>query len=106
MAPRLGYRPVRSVGVPLLPQRRAEHYMHMPQTAELWTAERIRALPDDGLRHEVVDGEHLVTPAPRVVHQEAVLALAARLRAHVKKHDLGNVMISPADIELDRKTLV
>jgi hypothetical protein len=44
MAPRLGYRGVGSVGAPLPPQRRAEHYMGMPQAAELWTAERIRAL--------------------------------------------------------------
>ncbi len=80
--------------------------MGMPQTAELWTAERIRALPDDGLRHEVVDGEHLVTPAPRVPHQDAVLVLATRLHAYVQEHDLGKVMISPADLELDRKTLV
>ncbi len=80
--------------------------MGMPQTAELWTAERIRALPDDGLRHEVVDGEHLVTPAPRAPHQNAVLLLATELRAYVKRHDVGNVMVSPADLELDRKTLL
>jgi len=80
--------------------------MGMPQAAEIWTAERIRALPDDGLRHEVVDGEHLVTPAPRVPHQDAVLLLATQLRAYVKQHGLGKVMVSPADLELDRKTLV
>lgn len=88
------------------PQRRAEQLMGMPQAAEIWTAERIRALPDDGRRHEVVDGEHLVTPAPRVPHQDAVLLLATQLRAYVKPHGLGKVMVSPADLELDRKTLV
>ncbi len=80
--------------------------MVMPQAAETWTAERIRALPDDGLRHEVVDGEHLVTPAPRAPHQDAVFILARLLHRYVKQHRLGKVMFSPADIELDRHTLV
>jgi hypothetical protein len=28
------------------------------------TYEDLLALPDDGLRHELIDGEHFVTPAP------------------------------------------
>jgi Uma2 family endonuclease len=80
--------------------------MGMPQTAEIWTAERIRALPDDGLRHEVVDGEHLVTPAPRALHQIAISELEAVLRPYVREHRLGRVIFSPADLELDQKSLV
>ena len=80
--------------------------MVMPQTAELWTAERVRALPDDGFRHEVVDGEHLVSPSPRPVHQIAVSELFRRLDAYVRQHELGRVMTSPADIELDPRTLM
>src|SRR5205823_894182 len=38
--------------------------MGMPRTAERWTADMVRALPDDGNRYEVVDGQLLVTPAP------------------------------------------
>jgi hypothetical protein len=34
-----------------------------------WTAEMVRQLPDDGNRYEVVHGELLVTPAPRLNHQ-------------------------------------
>ena len=91
----------------LLPTpRRAEQTMGMPQAAELWTAERIRALPDDGLRHEVVDGEHLVTPAPRAPHQVAVFELALRLNEYVREHGLGRVMHSPADLEFDPHTLM
>ena len=79
--------------------------MGMPQTAEMWTAEQIRALPDDGLRHEVVDGEHLVTPAPRAPHQVAVFELAKLLDQYVVRHSLGRVMHSPADLEFDPHTL-
>lgn len=80
--------------------------MGMPQTVESWTAERVRALPDDGLRHEVVDGEHLVTPAPRAPHQVALSELEALLRPYVQEHGLGRVLHSPADIEFDPHTLV
>jgi len=38
--------------------------MGMAQASTTWTGERVRALPDDGLRYELVDGELLVTPSP------------------------------------------
>ncbi len=34
--------------------------MGMPQPITDWTVERVLALPDDGNRYEVVDGELLV----------------------------------------------
>jgi Uma2 family endonuclease len=80
--------------------------MGMPQTAEVWTAERIRALPDDRHRHEVVDGEHLVTPAPRVVHERAAGLLWDALRRYVRTHALGECFGSLSDLELDPRTLV
>ena len=80
--------------------------MGMPQTADVWTAERIRALPDDRRRHEVVDGEHLVTPAPRVVHERAVGLLRDALRPYVDSHALGECFAGRSDVELDPRTLV
>lgn len=41
------------------------------------------ALPDDGKRYEILDGELVVTPAPSRKHQRVVLRLAALLDAHV-----------------------
>ena len=80
--------------------------MGMPQAAETWTAEQIRALPDDGLRHEVVDGEHLVSPSPRLKHQRALGLLFGPLTLYVVEHRLGECLTSPADVELDPHTLV
>ena len=80
--------------------------MGMPQTAEVWTAEQIRALPDDGLRHEVVDGEHLVTPAPLLVHQRAVGLFHRHLTLYVIAHGLGECLAAPADVEFDPHTMV
>jgi len=80
--------------------------MGMPQAAEGWTAEMVRALPDDGNRYEVVDGELLVSPAPRLRHQEAVTELMFAVRPYVHGHGLGCALASPADIEFDPRTLV
>jgi Uma2 family endonuclease len=78
----------------------------MPHAAERWTAEQVRALPDDGRRHEVVDGELLMTPTPAWRHQEAIASLFVRLREWLGIHRIGHVIFAPADIELDRHTLV
>jgi Uma2 family endonuclease len=71
-----------------------------------WTAARVRRLPDDGIRYECVDGELFMTPAPVSRHQRVVGDLSFILHAYVQRHTLGEVWTSPADIELDRRTLV
>jgi Uma2 family endonuclease len=78
--------------------------MVSPQTR--WTAAMVRALPDDGFRHEVIDGEHVVTPAPSWTHQYAVGELVARLRAYLSEHRVGDVIFAPADVEFDEYNLV
>ncbi len=80
--------------------------MGMPETVQLWTAEMVRALPEDGKRYEVIAGELFVTPAPSYDHQEAVVRLWARLDPYVKVHLVGRATVSPADIEFDEYTLV
>jgi Uma2 family endonuclease len=80
--------------------------MAMPQTLEQWTAARVRALPEDGKRYEVVDGELFVTPAPTFDHQRAVGELYVRLREYCRATHVGEAVMSPADIEFDPRTLV
>jgi len=74
--------------------------MGMAQASTTWTGERVRALPDDGLRYELVDGELLVTPSPGWTHQTAVAALFRRLDGYVGSNPLGWVRFAPADISL------
>ena len=40
-----------------------------------WTCRDLVALPDDHLRHELIDGEHVVTPSPNTAHQALGRAL-------------------------------
>lgn len=81
--------------------------MAMPATAGRWTAEMVRALPDDGKRYEVIAGELLVTPAPMPRHQLVQMRLIGALLPYVERtrEDL-QLLASPADISWDEDTLV
>jgi Uma2 family endonuclease len=72
--------------------------MGMPATIGDWTVEMLDALPDDGQRYEVVDGELFVTPGPGEFHQDIVGRLYIRLDAYLAGHGIGRAMISPADV--------
>jgi Uma2 family endonuclease len=80
--------------------------MGMPAQQTEWTAEMARALPDDGKRYEVLDGELFVTPAPSLRHQTAAAELWARLNPYVRGLSLGVALVSPADIEFSPRRLV
>jgi Uma2 family endonuclease len=79
--------------------------MGMP-AVEFWTAEMVRALPEDGKRYETVHGELLVTPAPRTWHQELVGRLFIALRAYLERERVGHALMSPADISWGPDSLV
>lgn len=56
-------------------------------------------LPDDGRRHELIDGAHYVTPSPNLNHQELVLRLALSLGHHLEDRlDRGRLFIAPLDV--------
>ena len=71
-----------------------------------WTADRALALPNDGNRYEVLDGELFVTPSPTWGHQSGLEAILPSLRAYVKAHRLGWTRWSPADIVFSPRRLV
>lgn len=71
-----------------------------------WTADLARALPDDGKRYEVLNGELFVTPAPSADHQEALAVLFRILDPYVREHRIGHLFLSPADIEFSPRRLV
>ena len=64
------------------------------------------ALPNDGKRYEIHDGELSVTPAPGRKHQRVVLRLGAALDAYVTARHLGEVDIAPFDVVLGDPTIV
>ena len=63
------------------------------------------ALPDDGKRYEIHDGELWEMAAPTLLHQILLGRLFALLNAHVTAQGLGLVMVAPLDVILsDRPT--
>ncbi len=71
-----------------------------------YTAEMVRAMPDDGNRYEVVYGELLVTPAPRLWHQVVVQRLSLAIGQYLKKEPVAVVLTAPADISWGPDVLV
>src|SRR5436309_4474204 len=85
---------------------RGRHLMGMPDAKTPWTREMVLALPDDGNRYELIDGELLVSPSPRALHQRAVLCLYDRLGPFVRRHRIGVVGLAPSDLDLESGQLV
>jgi Uma2 family endonuclease len=56
---------------------------------------QLDALPDDGQRYELVDGELLVSKAPGMPHQRSLLRLAVRLSNSVADSGAGEVLLTP-----------
>ncbi|MCW8140535.1 MAG: Uma2 family endonuclease [Planctomycetota bacterium] len=66
-----------------------------------FTYEDYRRVPDDGQRHEVLDGEHVVSPAPGRRHQQVLKRLAVKLVLHVEgERRRGEVYFAPFDVLL------
>lgn len=108
--------PAAAAGAPILgnvalpDSQHAEHYMGMPAVdRRRWTAQEVRDLvaesPLATPRYELVDGELLVTPSPRPLHQEGVAVLFIALRAYLARNAVGHALTSPCDVELEPEFL-
>lgn len=56
--------------------------------------------PEDGLRHELIDGEHYVTPTPIWKHQAIATTLVGIIWSYLKEHPVGRVITAPFDVIL------
>ncbi len=63
------------------------------------------ALPDDGTRYQLVEGELVVNPSPTRWHQVVLGEIFTRLHAHVREHDLGEVDFAPLDTVLSERNV-
>jgi Uma2 family endonuclease len=62
--------------------------------------------PDDGKRHEIIDGDHFMSPAPSTKHQTVSRHLQFQLYAQLELTSRGKVFDAPTDVELSEHDIV
>jgi Uma2 family endonuclease len=63
-----------------------------------FTYEDYLLFPNDGKRHELIDGEHYVTPSPNAKHQTVSVNLTVILSRFVRERRLGRIFSAPFDV--------
>src|SRR5215510_1418524 len=54
--------------------------------------------PDDGKRHELIDGEHYVTPSPSRKHQAIAWNLTVIIGTYLEAHPIARAFAAPFDV--------
>jgi Uma2 family endonuclease len=70
------------------------------------TYEDYLLFPDDGRRHELIGGEHFVSPSPVRKHQRASANLQRILSSLIFDHRLGFLYAAPFDVILSDEDVV
>ena len=71
-----------------------------------WTYRDLVALPDDRLRHELIDGEHVVTPSPAIPHQVILWNLTELLAPYLRAKAIGTALAGPVDVKFSPSTVL
>ncbi len=61
--------------------------------------ESFQKIPYDGLGHHLVNGVHIVTPAPSTNHQVISAEIFNQLTNFVKQKNVGKVLCAPLDVK-------
>jgi Uma2 family endonuclease len=62
--------------------------------------------PDDGKRHELIDGEHYVTPSPNLGHQRILGKLHLAIGKYLERQPIGEVFFAPLDVVMSNFDVV
>lgn len=69
-------------------------------TEKKWTWDDYATLPEDGRRHEVIGGVHVVDPSPSTQHQHISKRLQYQLYTKIELAGLGLLFNAPFDVQL------
>ena len=74
--------------------------------AQALTYADLAAIPYDGIRRELLDGELIVSPSPVTRHQRLVLRIVTAFSDHIEANGGGEVFIAPLDVVLSERDVV
>ena len=74
--------------------------MALPDLLRKLTYDDYLLIPEDGQRHEILDGEHYVTASPFFPHQLVSSRLHSRVGPWVESRKLGFLVAAPMDVLL------
>jgi Uma2 family endonuclease len=80
--------------------------MHGARNRVRMTYDDLLRLPDDGLRHELIDGEHFVTPSPSWKHQVVAANLHRLVAPYIYEHRCGIALFAPFDVVFTKYDVV
>lgn len=83
-----------------------EKSMTPANSAVKLTYEDFLLFPDDGQRHELIDGEHYVTPSPNTRHQRISRRLSLLIGSWLETHPVGELFYAPFDIVFSKFDVV
>ena len=82
------------------------HEMKPASSGVKLTYDDFLLFPDDGKRHELIDGEHYVTPTPILRHQAILGRLYLHIATYLKREPRGRLFFAPLDVILTRFDVV
>lgn len=80
--------------------------MALPDLLRKLTYDDYLFFPEDGQRHEILDGEHYVSPSPLIQHQRISGRIYRPLSSWVEERQLGEVLYAPVDVVLSAHDVV
>jgi Uma2 family endonuclease len=69
-----------------------------PAPSARFTYDDFVNFPDDGKRHEIIGGEHYVTPSPNTRHQAVSMNLTRAFILYLEQHPGGRLFAAPFDV--------
>jgi len=71
-----------------------------------WTYKEYAEIPEDGLRHEIINGEHFANPSPSTQHQHVSKRLQYQIYTKIELAGLGVMFNAPMDVQLSEFDIV
>jgi len=70
------------------------------------TYEHYALIPNDGKRHEIIEGDHYVHPTPSLFHQTVSQRIQFQLYNQIQLTEKGVVFCAPVDVQLHDHSIV